>query len=138
MLQSLLLTSFVLLLTGCSALNPWSEDKAQEAPSMSIEVDLQARHRCSRISPEIQIRNAPANTKQFAVRLEEQAEQPRYLGGGHWKNDATGIIPEGALVEHYQGACPPAGTSGKYTYTVTALGEGEQPLEVRIFSFTQE
>lgn len=138
MLQYFLVTSFILLLAGCSALNPWSEEKKTEAASMNIEVDLQARHRCSRISPEIQVHNVPANTKQFTVRLEEKGEQPRYLGGGRWKNDATGIIPEGALVEHYQGACPPVGSSGQYTYIVTALGDGEQPLEVRVFSFTQE
>ena len=136
MVRYLLLCAGALLLTGCSAMNPWAEE--EKTGVMLIDVDLQPRHRCSRISPEITVRNVPAGTRSFMVRLEEDSNPPHYLGGGTWENDGSNVIPEGALTQHYQGACPKAGVSGRYVYAVAALGADGQPLAVRTYTFTQE
>lgn len=120
-----------MLLPACSS---------RENPEAGMEVSavLRSIHRCSRISPEISIVNAPADTAAFDVVLQDRADPRRYHGGGVWKNDNSGVIPEGALNKHYMGACPPAGTSRSYQYVVTAMDVNNQPLTVRTYVFEQE
>ena len=77
-----------LLLPACAA------KEAEEAPvGMSITVDLRAVHRCSRISPEIAVAQAPSGTEYFDVRLVEFSgdSQELFLGGGTWNNDGSGF-----------------------------------------------
>ncbi|MGN0009223.1 MAG: MbtF [Desulfovibrionaceae bacterium] len=136
MVRALLFCAGAALLAGCSSMNPWADEN--EPKVMTMEVDLQERHRCSRISPEITVRNVPEGTVAFQVRLEETSLPQRILGGGRWANDGSGVIPEGALTQHYQGACPQNGVPGKYMYVVAAMGADGQPLSVRTYSFTQE
>ena len=129
------------LLAGCSLIGSGSEkteDGAQDG--MSIEVKYSdSMHRCSRVSPEITVRNIPAGTDSFVVRLIEADAQERYCGGGSWRNDGTGVIPEGALTQHYQGPCPQAGQKRTYHYVVSAMENGNpQPLMVRVFPVTPE
>ena len=129
------------LLAGCSL--PGSGDAAGAAESqsdMSVEVKYSDRmHRCSRVSPEITVQNIPAGTETFVVRLIEAETQERFCGGGSWRNDGSGIIPEGALTRHYQGPCPQPGQSRTYQYVVSAMAKNNpQPLTVRIFSVTPE
>lgn len=126
----------VLLLPACAA------KEADEAESgMSVAVTLRDVHRCSRISPEILVANAPAETDYFDVRLMEFVgeAQELFLGGGTWNNDGSGSIPEGGLTRHYRGPCPPSGQSREYAFVVSAMGKGNmQPLAVRLYRFTQE
>lgn len=123
-----------LLLPACAAKN--AED---EQADMTITVTLRDLHRCSRISPEILVANAPDGTRTFDVRLVEYGDEERFFGGGSWDNDGSGVIPEGGLTRHYRGPCPPAGQSRDYAFVVSAMGQDNlQPLAVRLYRFTQE
>lgn len=132
---SYLLASCVLCLTACGS----SEPAPEEAQGMEISVDFREVHLCSRISPEITVAYAPKGTKFYDVRLVENTPEERFLGGGMWPADETGLIPEGALTRHYSGPCPKADQRIAYTYVVTAMeSENGQPLAVRLYRFTPE
>lgn len=112
------------------------DNPEEEADKFTISVDFREVHRCSRISPEITVAYAPYGTKFYDVRLVENGENGRFLGGGTWPEDGSGLIPEGALTRHYSGPCPPQDRKTEYAYIVSAMEEGsDQPLEVRIFKF---
>ncbi len=128
---SLLVT---VLLVGCGTQQPVYHDNSD----MEVSVVLRSVHRCSRISPEIEIFNPPANTANFEVILQDRTDVDRMHGGGVWRNDGSGIIPEGALNRHYVGACPPAGTSRSYQYVVKALDSQQNTLVTRHYIFEQE
>lgn len=121
---------FALILAGCAA--------RQSPDGMEVSVALRPMHRCSRISPEIGILNPPPGTVRFDVRLEDRDAPLRMHGGGAWENDGTGIIPEGALLRHYQGACPSPGQTRSYQYVVTALDADNHPLGTQRYIFEQE
>lgn len=125
-----------LLLPACAA------KETEEAPAgMGVTVNLRDVHRCSRISPEITVAQAPNGTDYFDVRLVEYTgdSQELYLGGGMWNNDGSGIIPEGGLTRHYRGPCPPSGQARDFAFVVAAMNKGSmQPLAVRLHRFTQE
>ncbi len=125
---------------GCASSGSGGGAEGDVSERMSIEVKYSdSMHRCSRVSPEIVVRDIPANTDEFVVRLIEDDAQERFCGGGSWRNDGSGIIPEGALTQHYQGPCPPAGRTRSYHYVVSAMENGNpQPLMVRVFSVTPE
>ncbi|MDO5483786.1 MAG: MbtF [Desulfovibrionaceae bacterium] len=124
-----------LLLPACA-----SRDDGVEPTGMTISVTLRDVHRCSRLSPEIMVENAPQGTTSYQVRLlEYRQDGERFLGGGTWKEDGTGVIPEGALTQYYRGPCPAQGQSGEYGFVVAAYGSNAvQPLSVRLYQFTQE
>lgn len=125
-----------LLLPACSTKEP------EAAPSgMTLTVNLRNVHRCSRISPEITVLQAPNGTDYFDVRLVEYTgdAQELFLGGGLWDNDSSGVIPEGGLTRHYRGPCPPVGQARDYAFVVAAMNRSSmQPLAVRLHRFTQE
>lgn len=118
-----------LLLAGCAS---------RQDEGMSAAVVLRDMHRCSRVSPEIDLNNVPSGTTRFDVKLEDVRDARKMHGGGSWANDGTNIIPEGALTKHYIGACPPAGTSGSYQYVINAVGESGQSLAIRVVPFVLE
>ena len=123
-----------LFLPACAA-----KDAEDEQAGMTITVTLRDLHRCSRISPEILVANAPDGTRTFDVRLVEYGDEERFFGGGSWDNDGSGVIPEGGLTRHYRGPGPPAGQSRDYAFVVSAMGKDNlQPLAVRLYRFTQE
>ncbi len=104
---------------------------------MAVTVDFRDVHRCSRISPEIIISNPPRGTDSYVVRLVEYGDTERILGGGSWREDGNGTIPEGALTNHYVGPCPKEGATTQYSYFVSAMTDGDpQPLEVRVYRFS--
>ena len=120
------------LLSACAS----KDTPEQEEDKFTISVDFREVHRCSRISPEITVAYAPVGTKFYDVRLVEGGERGRFLGGGTWPEDGTGIIPEGALTRHYTGPCPPQDRKTEFIYVVSAMEEGSsQPLEVRLYKF---
>ena len=125
----------LLSLVGCS-------EKTQVAtaePEMEISVDFQEVHLCSKISPEMTVAYAPKGTKFYEVRLMENGQTERYLGGGRWVEDGTGIIPEGVLTRHYSGPCPPKNQKLTYSYIITAMeSENSQPLATRIYKITPD
>lgn len=128
---SILLTCLGLVWACAGKDNP-----GEEADKFTISVDFREVHRCSRISPEITVAYAPYGTKFYDVRLVEGGDNERFLGGGSWPEDGSGIIPEGALTRHYTGPCPPENRKTEYIYVVSAMEEGSnQPLEVRLFKF---
>ncbi|MCR5813355.1 MAG: MbtF [Desulfovibrio sp.] len=127
-------------LPGCGALSDEADQPNQSSVHMEISVELQDMHRCSMISPEIRVFNAPKGTTVYDVRLLEiNGQEEKSLGGGSWPEDGSGIIPEGAFTGRYRGPCPPDGLSHKYTFIVAARrGDDVQPLAVRLFNFELE
>lgn len=125
------------MLAGCAG---QEEPQPQAEQQMIIGVELRPVHRCSRISPEMTVAYAPSGTKFYRVRLMEYADGgERFIGGGDWNADGTGLIPEGALTTHYMGPCPPDGQTRDYAYVISAMSvEGEPPLAVSTYRFTQE
>ena len=123
-----------LLLPACAG-----KDAGGPSSDMSVHVELGEVHRCSRISPEITVFGAPAGTEYFDVRLVEFGEEDRFMGGGSWPNDGAGVIPEGAMMKHYRGPCPPPGRMKEYAFIVSAMGKNSiQPAAVRVYRFSQE
>lgn len=129
-------------LCAAALLPACASKETQEIPDgMAVTVTLREVHRCSRISPEIQVAQSPGSTDYYDVRLVEFTNdgQDLFLGGGEWNNDGSGIIPEGGLTRHYRGPCPPVGQSRNYAFIVSAMSrQNMQPLSVRLFRFTQE
>ncbi len=126
-------------LSGCA-----SHDYA-DGSTMDVSVDISSMHRCSRISPEIEIADAPRTAVSFDVTLEDMSDAKRMHGGGTWQahnaehtSDEDIIIPEGALTRFYTGPCPPAGTERMYQYIVKALDANNNVLAVRKYTFEQE
>ncbi len=128
LLLSLMVT---FLLPGCAVMQESSDD-------MQVSAVIRSVHRCSRISPEIEIYNIPKDAKTFEVSLQDRADLSRIHGGGNWNNDDTGIIPEGALTRHYMGACPPEGESRSYQYVVKAFAADGRLLDENKYIFEQE
>ena len=130
------------VLCAAALLPACASKETQEIPDgMAVTVTLRDVHRCSRISPEIQVVQSLASTDYYDVRLMEftSDSQEMFLGGGLWNNDGTGIIPEGGLTRHYRGPCPPSGQSREYAFVVAAMSrQSMQPISVRVFRFTQE
>ncbi len=116
MLKFLIVFS-VVLLSGCAL---WTSDNSEGPVPMEVSVDYKSRHRCSRISPEIDLYGVPAGTTEFEVKLEDILDPRRFHGGGQWPNDNSGVIPEGALTRRYSGPCPPGSGSREYQYVVKA------------------
>ena len=121
-------------LCGCGA----KENETPPEEDMTINVDFLERHICSRVSPEITVAYAPHGTKFYDVRLVEYNDgNERFMGGGRWNEDGSGLIPEGALTRHYQGPCPKKDQRIQYAYIVTAMeDDNAQPLAVRVHRFT--
>ena len=118
---------------GCSMF----DSPEPEEDNMSVAVDFRDVHRCSRISPEIIVMNPPRGVSGYEVRLMELGEREKILGGGSWREDGTGQIPEGALSNHYVGPCPKEGENTEYSYIISAMEDGNpQPLEVRVYRFS--
>ena len=123
-------------LSGCSS----ADTTAHE--SMSVAVNFGDMHRCSRISPEITVYNAPRETQYYEVRLTTEGSPSLYLGGGRWKctgrnEDNADVIPEGALVNSYRGPCPSASKSGSHAfrYTISAMSrDSATPLAVSTYT----
>lgn len=133
----LLTLAVAIAMTGCATAT--EQTPPVENENMDITVDFREVHRCSRISPEITVAYAPKGTKFYDVRLVETGENERFLGGGVWQHDGSGIIPEGALTRHYTGPCPPRDRVTEYAYVVSAMeSENGQPLAVRIHRFRPE
>ncbi|MEG2173721.1 MAG: MbtF [Desulfovibrionaceae bacterium] len=117
------------LLAGCAS---------RQDDGMGAELQLRAMHRCSRVSPEIDLVNVPSGTTRFDVKLEDVNDLRKFHGGGSWAHDGSNIIPEGALTRHYMGACPPMGQVGTYQYVISAIAADGQILEVKKTVFTVE
>lgn len=132
--RALSLLAACLLIVSCAG----KDNSAEEPEGMTVSVDFREVHLCSRISPEITVAYAPKGTKFYDVRLVESTNaQERFLGGGVWNEDGSGLIPEGALTRHYIGPCPPKDRRVEYTYVITAMeNENSQPLAVRLYKFS--
>lgn len=118
---------------GCGFFADSSPD--QEPSHMELTVLFQDVHRCSFMSPEIHIVNAPKETTVYEVEVAEKVGgESVLLGKGSWHEDGTGIIPEGALTGHYRGPCPPGGSVRHYVFTVSAKkNDSQKPLAVSQF-----
>ncbi len=129
----------MLLLTACGKdYTPPAPDLKRE---LEVSVNLNDTHRCSRISPEIEIESPPAGTVSFDVVLEDTTRPGTMHGGGSFDYDGerTAVIPEGALTRYYTGPCPPAADNGRiYQYVVKALDVNKRLLGVGTYAFEQE
>lgn len=134
--KTILISAACILAAACGG----KDNNSGDVEGMTVSVDFREVHRCSRISPEITVAYAPKGTKFYDVRLiESTGAQERFLGGGSWDEDGTGIIPEGALTRHYTGPCPPKDRQVDYAYVVAAMeSENSQPLAVRIYKFSPD
>ncbi len=128
----LLIMLTTVFFTGCAS------QQFEDGNDMDVTAVIRSIHRCSRISPEIEVYNAPLETARFDVTLEDRSDPSRIHGGGSWPNDGSGSIPEGALTRHYMGACPPANTSRSYQYVVKAIDVNNKVLVIRNYIFEQE
>ncbi len=106
--------------------------------NMDVYAEINELHRCSRISPEIEIDDIPPDTVKFDVSLEDRTDLSRIHGGGTWENDGSGIIPEGALTRHYIGACPPDDEEHSYQFVVKAINAQGRVLDENKYIFEQE
>ncbi len=135
---ALLCTAF---LVGCGS-QPTPQEPQRINNSMEIAVDLRDEHRCSRISPEIEISAPPQGTDSILVSLVDMDDKNRPHGGGAWEPNNSGdediVIVEGALTRYYTGPCPPAHESRVYQYVVKALDVNKQLLGVGKYTFLQE
>ncbi len=130
----LLISAFCL--GGCSSTDSTTEQ------DMYVSVNFGDMHRCSRISPEITVYNAPRETQYFEVRVTTAESPVQYLGGGRWNcsgrnEDNADVIPEGALVNSYRGPCPPSTKPGphEFRYTISAMSrQSEKPLAVQSYT----
>ena len=127
---------FFLSVEGCGLLSD-EEDSLSTPPRMEIAVQLQDVHRCSLISPEIRVSNAPKETKFYFVRLvERKGKDEILLGEGSWREDGSGVIPEGVLTGHYRGPCPSEGHEREYIFEVHArMDQNPRSLAVAYESF---
>ncbi len=129
-----------LFLVGCGS-QPAPKLIAVEK-DMEITVDLREEHRCSRISPEIEIPYPPQGTASFQVLLEDVDDRKRMHGGGSWSLEAPlsngATIVEGGLTQYYTGPCPPNTESRIYQYVVKALDVNKQIVGVGKYTFLQE
>ncbi len=111
----------------------------ENVSDMDVYAEISEIHRCSRISPEIEVSDYPKDTVLFEISLQDRADISRIHGGGSWKNDGSGIIPEGALTRHYLGACPPEDDDSRsYQFVVKAMGANGQVLDENKYIFEQE
>ncbi len=136
-LSILLLTTA--LLSACSGKDP--SPYPGERRELDVSIDLSARHRCSRISPEINIIDLPEDVEYIDVKLEDTANPKRMHGGGTYDHDgdSTATIPEGALTRYYTGPCPSAYDNGRiYQYVVKALDVNKRMLAQGTYIFEQE
>ncbi len=122
----------VFFLVGCAGTQ-------ENVSDMDVYAEISEVHRCSRISPEIEISDYPEDTVSFDVSLQDRADLSRIHGGGSWKNDGSGIIPEGALTRHYLGACPPEDDDSRsYQFVVKAMSASGLVLDENKYVFEQD
>ena len=91
-----------------------------DAVNLGVNFNLEAKHKCSSISPKITVSNIPAGTKELKVVLVDRDVPTWNHGGGTVAYKGSGVIPEGALKSGYNGPCPPSG-SHTYEFKVKAV-----------------
>jgi len=127
---SLLLLVGIVALAGCNSTEPVK--KFGIAP-LTVDFAWKPSDRCSTISPAIHLRDFPADTSYFDVRLRDRDDSKLMLGGGNVANDGSGVLPEGALKNGYTGPCPASGTHNYYfdvraiDKSGTAIARGTSP-----------
>jgi len=91
----------------------------------SINWNWKLEHRCSSVSPAIELSNVPKDTLKFDVTLVDFDMRSFDHGGGVFShnNESKVTIPEGAL-KNYRGPCPPNFSSfgHDYEFSVKAIG----------------
>ena len=124
-----LLLLLPLILAGCV-----STPVAKDAANLGVSFSFSDAHKCSGLSPAINLSGVPAGTASFKVKLVDLDKTSYNHGGGTVANNGSGVIPEGALRAGYKGPCPPSG-SHRYKFTVyalddkgTAIGVGEHTV----------
>ena len=130
----------IFILTACSSKTPPLDSSVNY--NMDISVDLREEHRCSRISPEIEVHSPPNGVAYLNVTLNDMENRNHIHGGGTLKNSNQYgddiIITEGALTRYYKGPCPAQGQNRYYQYVVQALDTNKQLLGTGQYTFLQE
>ena len=121
-----LLALAVALAVGCA--------KKPEAGLPKLTVLALAVEPCSKISPEFRIGNVPADTANFEVRLRDLHAMQAVHGGGTYRNNGTGVIPEGALRNRYVGPCSRESLH-RYDFTVIARDASGRALAEGVYAF---
>jgi phosphatidylethanolamine-binding protein (PEBP) family uncharacterized protein len=89
---------------------------------------------CSGNSPEFRIGNVPAGTAIFEVRLRDLHVTEAVHGGGTYRNNGTGVIPEGALRNRYAGPCSRESLH-RYEFAVIARDASGRALAEGVYTF---
>jgi len=121
-----LLALTVLLAAGCA--------KKPEAGLPKLTVLALAVQHCSKMSPEFRIGDVPVGTVSFEVRLRDLHATAVVHGGGTYRNNSTGVIPEGALRNNYAGPCSRESLH-RYEFTVIARDASGRALAEGIYAF---
>jgi phosphatidylethanolamine-binding protein (PEBP) family uncharacterized protein len=108
--------------------------KKPEAGLPKLQVLALAVEHCSKNSPEFRIGNVPAGTASFEVHLRDLHATADQHGGGTYRNDGTGVIPEGALRNRYVGPCSRESLH-RYEFTVIARDAAGKALADGIYAF---
>ena len=108
--------------------------KKPEAELPKLTVLALALEHCSRNSPELRIGNVPAGTASFEVSLRDLNATADMHGGGRYRNDGTGVIPEGALVNRYVGTCS-RDSLHRYEFAVLAIDASGKALASGVHAF---
>ena len=121
-----MLACILALAVGCA--------KTPEAGLPKLTVLALAVQHCSKISPEFRIGSVPADTENFEVRLRDLHSTEVVHGGGTYRNNGTGIIPEGVLRNRYSGPCS-RGSLHRYEFTVIARDATDRALAEGVYAF---
>lgn len=116
----------IVLFLFCIAFVCNQSQAASDSAEFSIAFRFEGKHRCSSVSPEIQLKNVPAGTVAFNVKMVDKDKPDYKHGGGSVQNDGSGILKEGAL-DSYEGPCPPTGMH-TYEFTVVAVDDKGKTL----------
>lgn len=115
----LILSSLIMLVIGC-AKDPNLIVIPDDVAEMNVSFSWEGIKACTHESPEIQVARIPDGTVTLQALLKDINVPTYNHGGGSVKNDASGIIPPGALTIGYNGPCPPARERHKYEFSVLA------------------
>ena len=116
----------VALTTGCA------KKPESELPRLTV-LALAVEH-CSKNSPELRIGNVPPGTASFEVSLRDLNSTADIHGGGTYRNDGTGVVPEGALKNRYAGPCS-RNSLHRYEFAVLARDASGKALASGVYAF---
>jgi len=91
------------------------------ASEFKVEWEWKKENICYHKSPQINLKNVPAETTKLSISMVDLDRRGNYHGGGSVDYGGKGTVPKGAL-GNFNGPCPPDGEH-RYEITVIAFDE---------------